>query len=535
MFPLPPKHMTPPPVRWVWSWMAVMGCIYVLALLSFNLTQFPGLHGDEAWLGLFALRIRDRGLYSPHEMNTYTGSLYAWLLSWVFTYFPPDVFSLRLGGVLLNGAAVVIATWHFAKRFGLSSALVWLYLLGTSALFVFKSRLAWEVTALQNLLLTGILVLCARFLEDRRRAFGDVLAFLVLNYVGVINHFIFISVPASMALVVLVQMIFRDDGELGDFCRLSLCNGLMAALVFLIKSQITETQWQHHQYFFTVLSLLIPLGFASAYVWTGPRTGHWLRTLCARHLGTPLARTLLKRSLAFGLVLFCGFHLKALIQVWSAVALFERVASWIPPLSLRLVLYAWACSLLGTFALYTYRRLEPSTFSRLSPYARLLALWPAIYLAVFILFRDRSHIRYYILPSFLIMASLTAALSRIDWTTHRWVAAAYLGVAVVLHLCFWGEIGRPSPRRPLMLRIGWHLERSADFLPKDSLYQTLVREKVCTFQASNFFINLPLVFSLQAHPITNCNQTKIITVQYCLECPNPPYFTWTITSLPAEQ
>jgi hypothetical protein len=26
--------------------------------------------------------------------------------------------------------------------------------------------LAWEVTALQNLLLTGILVLCARFLED---------------------------------------------------------------------------------------------------------------------------------------------------------------------------------------------------------------------------------------------------------------------------------------------------------------------------------------------------------------------------------
>jgi hypothetical protein len=411
MFPHPPNHMTPPSVRWGWSWMAVLGCVYVLALLSFHLAQFPGLHGDEAWLGLFALRIRDRGLYSPHEMNTYTGSLYAWLLSWVFTYFPPDVFSLRIGGVLLNGAAVVIATQHFAKRFGLGSALVWLYLLGTSALFVFKSRLAWEVTALQNLLLTGILVLCARFLEDRRRAFGDVLAFLVLNYIGVINHFI----------------------------------------------------------------------------------------------------------------------------VWSAVALFGRVAAWIPPPPLRFVLYAWAYSLLGTFALSTYRRLEPGTFSRLSPYARLLALWPAIYLAVFILFRDRNHIRYYILPSFLIMASLTAALSRIDWATHRWVATAYLGVAAMLNLCFWGEIAQPSPRRPLMLRIGWHLERSADFLPKDALYQTLVREKVCTFQASNFFINLPLVFYLQAHPITNCDRTKVITVQYCLECPSPPYFAWTITSLPAEQ
>jgi hypothetical protein len=71
--------------------MAVLGCVYVLALLSFNLTQFPGLHGDEAWLGLFVLQIRDRGLYSPHEMNHHTGSLYAWLLSWVFTYF--DVFA----------------------------------------------------------------------------------------------------------------------------------------------------------------------------------------------------------------------------------------------------------------------------------------------------------------------------------------------------------------------------------------------------------------------------------------------------------
>jgi hypothetical protein len=102
MFPHLPNHVTPPPMRRVWSWMAATGCVYMLALFSFHLAQFPGLHSDEAWLGLFALQIRDRGLYSPHEMNTYTGSLYAWLLSWVFTYFPPDVFSLRIGGVLLN-------------------------------------------------------------------------------------------------------------------------------------------------------------------------------------------------------------------------------------------------------------------------------------------------------------------------------------------------------------------------------------------------------------------------------------------------
>jgi len=154
---------------------------------------------------------------------------------------------------------------------------------------------------------------------------------------------------------------------------------------------------------------------------------------------------------------------------------------------------------------------------------------------VFILFRDRDHTHYYILPSFLIMASLTAALSQTDWSTYRRVALTYLGVAAVLNLCFWGEIVRSSPRRPLVFRLGWYQERSADFLPKDALYQTLVREKVSTFQTSNFFINLPLDFYLQTHPIANCDRTKVITVQYCLECPNPPYFTWAITSLPAEQ
>ena len=39
MFPHPPNHMTPPPVRHVWFWMAVLGCVYVLALLCFHLAH----------------------------------------------------------------------------------------------------------------------------------------------------------------------------------------------------------------------------------------------------------------------------------------------------------------------------------------------------------------------------------------------------------------------------------------------------------------------------------------------------------------
>lgn len=39
MFPHPPNRMTPPSMRRVWSWMAVLGCVYVLALLCFHLAN----------------------------------------------------------------------------------------------------------------------------------------------------------------------------------------------------------------------------------------------------------------------------------------------------------------------------------------------------------------------------------------------------------------------------------------------------------------------------------------------------------------
>ena len=133
------------------------------------------------------------------------------------------------------------------------------------------------------------------------------------------------------------------------------------------------------------------------------------------------------------------------------------------------------------------------------------------------------------------MASLTAALSRIDWATHRWVATAYLGVAAVLNLCFWGEIAQPSPARPLMLRIGWHLEQLGGFPAQGCpLTKPLVQEKVCTFQASNFFINLPLVFYLQSIPLPAAIGPKSSPCSIASSVRVPPTSAWTITSHPSE-
>ena len=104
----------------------VVGCAYVAAVLGVHLGTFPSLHADEAWEGLFALRIRASGLYTPHGTNTYTGPWYAWMIAQLFTRGAPGVSALRTIGVAANALAVTLLTWHFWRRCGAARACSWL-------------------------------------------------------------------------------------------------------------------------------------------------------------------------------------------------------------------------------------------------------------------------------------------------------------------------------------------------------------------------------------------------------------------------
>src|SRR6478672_9397638 len=82
----------------------------VAAGLLVRLNSFPGLHGDEAWVGLRALEQQTRGMYG------YTGSLFPEIVSQVFSIIPASVGSLRLAGAILNGLALGLAALALWKR-----------------------------------------------------------------------------------------------------------------------------------------------------------------------------------------------------------------------------------------------------------------------------------------------------------------------------------------------------------------------------------------------------------------------------------
>ncbi|MBI5594743.1 MAG: hypothetical protein HY928_01500, partial [Elusimicrobia bacterium] len=221
---------------------AALGVIGLMACgLFVRLASFPGLHGDEAWIGLYADRLLHQGMFSPHEMNTYTGPLYGFLIEGVFSRTGPGVWGLRLPGAVLNIVAWLLL-WRTSRRVGGPAAgLVWAVLAAGSAIVFLKSRLAWEVYALQPLLLAGAVAAACSALGGGGRAAS--LALFTASLLGVQNHFIFMSVP--LALAASAAALYARGGRepwLG-FLQLALVNLLPCALLFLVKPLLSEASW----------------------------------------------------------------------------------------------------------------------------------------------------------------------------------------------------------------------------------------------------------------------------------------------------
>ncbi len=492
---------------------ALLG-VYLILIAGRHLAGFPGLHGDEAWLADYALNIQAQGLFSPHEMNTYTGPLYGWLVSQAFKFLPADVFGLRLPGLILNLLAAFLMAWHLGRTSGRTSALAWLALLCSSAVFVLKSRVAWEAYALQPLLLTLVVVSADRCLEEEA-SFPLALGFLAANFLGTLNHFIFLSVPISLFIFACGQLCCQKE-RASFFWRLTAVNLLMTAVLCLVKPHISDALWQSHKNSISLLTWVWPLACAVLYRQTENLKPRWPKVLTKPFWALS----------AIGLGLFFFFHWVALIQIWSGVAIFERLASWQPPLMVAIPLYAWAAALLTAFFIFALKKLHDEAAPARE---RFLVLWPLAYAASFILLRNTNSIRYYVLPDFLLAMALAHALPRTGAFKRASLLIPVLAAAVFLNLCFWRETAAAPYRRPIHFYVGWHLESSIHFEDISPLVAVMKKEGVCPgrIDPADSFTFDPLCF-LGKQETADCDQTKTFVPTLCWECQHPPYFKWTV-------
>lgn len=435
------------------------------AALLWRLDAFPAMTLDEAWLGMFATRLLDRGVYTPHAMNTYTGALYALGLAGAFRLLGVSLWSLRLPGALANLSALALAGRG-----------PWLPLLALgSVYYMAKSRLGWEVYALQPLLL-------ALSLAALRRP--RAVAFAALCVVGTLNHFIYISVPLS--LVLLYDHLEDDERRSAALAGLAAC-----AAVYLVKPRLPESGWEWAVPLFAALPLL---GLAR---WRIPR---------------------LPRALWWLVLAFAAWHGLAFLQALAGPVVWKRVMGWDGPVWYDALLYLWAAFLLGVLVWRGARAWNRKDDA--------LALWPFAYMCVFLPFRHTSSLRYYSLVHFISLLALADGLARMPKEDRRGLFAAGALAALLVQVPLWRELRSPSDRRPLEFRVGWRLENGWDFARKEALFAAWDASGACRMAQKNSFVDLPLFFHRESHP-AECGPGEF-AADYRREG-GPPWHQWSVS------
>jgi hypothetical protein len=498
--------------------LAVLLLAAAVAAVVTGLGRLPALTSDEAWMGLYALRPR---LSSPHEMNTYTGPLFGLALTEVFSWRGVSTASLRLFGAWANAAAFLLLVASLRRRVSAEAAAWGAALLAGSAYLLLKSRLAWEVYALQPLLLAVTLALL-----DEPVPAARALLFCAVTAIGVQNHFIYLSVPVSLSVLYGARAAWLGEEGVRPWLRLSLAALALGAFVFLVKPWLTDAAWPTERAWAVPLFLsLAPLAAGAAVF-----GGAWESRLVAL-LARPAPKTWARRALALGLAAFVVWHARPLWQALAGPVVWRRVLSWSAPWWLALPLDLWATFLLaflGWRAVRAWHGREPMT-----AYERTLALWPAAYAAIFILFRNTSSLRYYSPIQFLALASLAAALPRLPRPDRR-AAMALAAVAVAsAQGLFWRELAAPGDRRPLKFKIGWHTENSLDFARKDALFSAFDASGACAAShQERSFTAVPLNFHrAQTGPLP-CDPALSFDADQCPDCAAAPYYRWSVVSSP---
>ncbi|MFI5348255.1 MAG: hypothetical protein ACHQ2Z_01820 [Elusimicrobiota bacterium] len=479
-----------------------------------GLGRLPALTSDESWIGLYALQRHSSWFSSPHEMNTYTGPIYGMLVSLVFAGRGVSVSALRLLGAAANAAAFVILIGSLRRRVSAEAAAWGAALLAGSAYLLLKSRLAWEVYALQPLLLAVTLALLDAPVTALRA-----LLFCAVTLIGVQNHFIYLSVPVSLCVLYGVRAAWLAEDGARPWLRLSLSALAMGAVVFLVKPHLTDAAWPAERVWALPLFLsLAPLAAAAA------RTGAWEAPL-VEALRTK--KVWPQRFLGLSLAAFVIWHAAPLWQAIAGPVVWKRLFSWPAPWWLALPLDLWSTFLLGLLAWRATR----AWHGRMSPYERTLALWPACYASIFILFRNTSSLRYYSPIQFICLVSLAAALPRLPRPDRKAALALAAFAVAAVQGVFWREFAGPGDRRPLSFKIGWHAENSRDFARKDGLFAAFDASGACAVDhQERSFTSIPLNFHRAETGLLACDPAKAFDADQCPDCAAPPFYRWGVVS-----
>ena len=488
----------------------------VIAGLLMRLDSFPGLHGDEAWVGLRALEQQARGMFTLRGMNGYTGSLFPEIVSLVFSLVPPGVGSLRIAGAILNGLSLGVTALAL-RRHG-AAALYFALAMGSSLLFMFYSRVAWEVNALQNLLLALILLALPPLLQQARSSRRWLFLLLLSFSVGCWSHAIFVAAALSFAAATaLVALKWPGEGS----ARLLLIGqmNLLLQLVLCGRHFIGDGAFATRALPAMLAGLALVALASDAYV-----------RIESRLLPRAIAALTDRRIARFANVLLAGFVVLSLavspisdvsfFGTVSGVILLERVASYLPGTIEMIALHLRMALLLALFAAIALRSISAKPNKPEQLLLPLFCLWTIAYFPALRLSIASVADRYYIIPQFLFFVSIALAVADLRASWKRPAIALLLAGFVYAQVTAVREALRDEDRPPFELfDYAGYTDTSRHFLRLDGLTHYLKSRAYCRVSSSSFFIAQPMRFLMAAGQ--PCEGRDDVRVEYCAMCVTP--------------
>jgi hypothetical protein len=504
--------------------------IYISFAMGWDLASFPGLHGDEAWLGLNAAKMIREGTGTIHGMNTYTGVLYSGLVALFFQGMGINVFSLRVVGVVFNLIGFMIVAGSLYRYPDRQDTLIITCLFLSSSSLLLFPRIAWEVCALQGFFLAIHFVILLRYLKTDRLEWGTAYTFFLVTFLGVFNHFIFIYESLGLTLAtILIAMRYYNRQAL-ELLALSLLSLLTVIILYVCKPLISENSFQKYGLIFLVISLLFLGVITFVFEKVREQSLSILRFILSY-------RKLLSWVISIPVIGIVFFLLWQLITIhsWSffgtisGIVVIERLSSYLLNNYERSGLeIVWGVLLL-LFVIRGIQKIYQKIDREKIPIAVFFFLYTLSCL-LFISLAPGTADRYYIIPIYLLLFSFSPVV--MGETRRASDRSFCLGLFLVLGITLgitqsllWKNILQTENRVPITVRYGNYQDLSHHFLKLDDLVKFLREKQICkVHDETNFFIKNPLEF-FGIDRSSSCDPSKTVRIEYCETCLDfPKYF-----------
>lgn len=242
----------------LFPWLLV---IIIAFLWLWRISDFPGLHADEAWAGLRAHGFLTTGHLEAFGMTRYTGSMQSLLAAPFFEILGTSVFSLRIAGILFNlaGLCLVVKVLGKGKK---QASCIFLLLMLQSSMWLLYPRIAWEVSSFTLFFVAIFLFIHSKINTQKSPETIWVFLFFLVGLLSSYNHIIFSCIAFAYLLARIVMALIKGEFSLKRL-YVPVMNMVNISILFSCMKILKRVLFE--KYVLIIFAVLIFLAFIESF------------------------------------------------------------------------------------------------------------------------------------------------------------------------------------------------------------------------------------------------------------------------------